>query len=98
MLLFVNFCLFFLRGFNRGSMESVMSINGSCEFGDDYRYVEVFYFVQMLAGLQILRRNSKLCDVILCVDGWEFSCYRCVLVVFSLYFEVMFSGNMVESQ
>lgn len=94
----VNFCPSLLRGLNRGSMESVMSINGSCESGDDYRYAEVSHPAQMLAGLQTLRRNSKLCDVTLCVDGREFPCHRCVLAAFSSYFEAMFSGNMVESQ
>ena len=43
---------------------------------------------KLLEGLNRLRLNSVLCDVILCFGGQEFSCHRHVLASFSPYFEV----------
>ena len=42
----------------------------------------------VLEGLNRLRLNGVLCDVILCCEGQEFPCHRHVLASISSYFEV----------
>ena len=43
---------------------------------------------KVLEGLNRLRLNGTLCDVILCCEEQEFPCHRGVLASFSSYFEV----------
>ena len=43
---------------------------------------------KLLEGLNRLRLNRVLCDVVLCCEGQEVSCHRHVLASFSPYFEV----------
>ena len=43
---------------------------------------------KLVEGLNRLRLNKVLCDVILCCEGQEFPCHRVVLASISSYFEV----------
>ena len=51
-------------------------------------FVDPDHSSKMLEGLNRLRLNGTLCDVILCCEGQEFPCHRHVLASFSSYFEV----------
>ena len=83
----------------RSSLDSsVISINGSSNIEEDYKYIEISHPAQLLSGLQSLRLKEKFCDVTLCAEGREFPCHRCVLASFSPYFCAMFGGNLAESQ
>ena len=57
--------------------------------GDTEVYVEPTHPKEMLEGLNRLRLNRALCDVVLCCGGQEFPCHRYVLASFSPYFEVI---------
>ncbi|XP_030072821.1 LOW QUALITY PROTEIN: kelch-like protein 6 [Microcaecilia unicolor] len=47
-------------------------------------------------GLENLRLENSLTDVILCVDNKEFSCHRVVLAAASNYFRAMFCNDLKE--
>nr|KAF6477791.1 kelch like family member 6 [Molossus molossus] len=47
-------------------------------------------------GLETLRVENALTDVILCVDIQEFSCHRVVLAAASNYFRAMFCNDLKE--
>ncbi|XP_043818888.1 kelch-like protein 6 [Dromiciops gliroides] len=47
-------------------------------------------------GLENLRLENSLTDVILCVDSQEFSCHRAVLAAASSYFRAMFCNDLKE--
>ncbi|XP_048398280.1 kelch-like protein 6 [Stegostoma tigrinum] len=47
-------------------------------------------------GLDDLRLDSSLTDVVLCVDDREFSCHRVVLAAASSYFRAMFCNDLKE--
>uniref|UniRef100_F7EDI1 BTB domain-containing protein n=1 Tax=Monodelphis domestica TaxID=13616 RepID=F7EDI1_MONDO len=48
------------------------------------------------SGLENLRLENSLTDVILCVDIQEFSCHRAVLAAASNYFRAMFCNDLKE--
>ncbi|XP_078683435.1 kelch-like protein 24 [Branchiostoma floridae x Branchiostoma belcheri] len=52
----------------------------------------------LLQGLQELRSDNLLTDVILCVSGREIPCHRSVLAACSGYFRAMFCNGHRESQ
>ncbi|XP_066279850.1 kelch-like protein 24 [Branchiostoma lanceolatum] len=52
----------------------------------------------LLQGLEGLRSNSLLVDVILCVAGKEIPCHRAVLAACSEYFHAMFCNGLRESK
>eukprot|EP00058_Branchiostoma_floridae_P008791 XP_002594279.1 hypothetical protein BRAFLDRAFT_57016 [Branchiostoma floridae] len=52
----------------------------------------------LLQGLEGLRSNSLLVDVILCVAGKEIPCHRNVLAACSGYFQAMFCNGLRESK
>lgn len=52
----------------------------------------------ILKSVNILRKNHKLCDVILQVENEEFPVHRIVLAACSDYFSAMFTSDMQESQ
>ncbi|KAM9224449.1 kelch-like protein 6 isoform 4-T4 [Dugong dugon] len=49
-------------------------------------------------GLETLRMENALTDVILCVDIQEFSCHRVVLAAASNYFRAMFCNDLKEKR
>ena len=55
---------------------------------DSFVFKENTHPNQMLEGLNRLRLNNTLCDVVLCCGGKELPCHRNVLASFSSYFEV----------
>lgn len=52
---------------------------------------------KLLARLQHLRKQTRMCDGVLCVDGRQFEIHRVVVCASSQYFEVLLSGGMAES-
>ncbi|XP_066272288.1 kelch-like protein 24 [Branchiostoma lanceolatum] len=52
----------------------------------------------LLQGLQELRSDNLLTDVILCVSGKEIPCHRSVLAACSEYFRAMFCNGLRESK
>ena len=52
----------------------------------------------ILLSINTLRKNKKLCDVVLVVDKKEFHAHRIVLAACSDYFCAMFTSDMAESQ
>uniref|UniRef100_A0A8D0GIH3 Kelch like family member 6 n=1 Tax=Sphenodon punctatus TaxID=8508 RepID=A0A8D0GIH3_SPHPU len=50
----------------------------------------------LLHGLENLRLENALTDVILCVESMEFSCHRVVLAAASNYFRAMFCNDLKE--
>ena len=52
---------------------------------------------KLLARLQHLRKQTRMCDGVLCVDGRQFHIHRVVVCASSRYFEVLLSGGMAES-
>ncbi|XP_035677030.1 kelch-like protein 24 [Branchiostoma floridae] len=52
----------------------------------------------LLQGLQELRSENMLVDVILCVSGREIPCHRNVLATCSAYFRAMFCNGHLESK
>lgn len=47
-----------------------------------------YVLIQVLGGLNDLRKKGHFCDVTLCVDGQTFPVHRSVLASFSPYFRV----------
>lgn len=54
--------------------------------------------IQCLGGMAHLRKEGKLCDVSLLVEGEVFPAHRVVLAGSSPYFQAMFTGEMEESR
>lgn len=54
--------------------------------------------VNVLKGLNELRLEKSLCDIVLKVKNEEFYCHKCVLAAISSYFRAMFNSNMAESK
>lgn len=52
----------------------------------------------VLKGLNELRLEKSLCDIVLKVKEEEFYCHKCVLASISNYFRAMFNSNMTESK
>uniref|UniRef100_A0A6I8QNJ3 Kelch-like family member 30 n=1 Tax=Xenopus tropicalis TaxID=8364 RepID=A0A6I8QNJ3_XENTR len=64
---------------------------------DDLEFCLPSHSDAILSGLQALRFNSRLSDVVLVVQGREFPCHRAVLALCSQYFHAMFTGDFQES-
>ncbi|NP_001085193.1 kelch-like protein 30 isoform X1 [Xenopus laevis] len=64
---------------------------------DDLEFCLPSHSDAILSGLQTLRFNPRLSDVILVVQGREFPCHRAVLALCSQYFHAMFTGDFQES-
>jgi kelch-like protein 18 len=56
---------------------------------DKYVFKQDNLFDEMGAEMRAIRRNGKLCDVILNVDGQLFSCHRVILAATIPYFQVI---------
>lgn len=53
--------------------------------------------VELQKGMETLRVNKELTDVILCVQGHDFPCHRAILAAASQYFRAMFCSGLKES-
>ncbi|KAM8857736.1 kelch-like protein 6 isoform 2-T2 [Synchiropus picturatus] len=53
--------------------------------------------LELQRGLELLRLNGDLTDVVLSVQGQDFSCHRAVLAAASHYFRAMFCSGLRES-
>ncbi|XP_065570128.1 kelch-like protein diablo [Artemia franciscana] len=80
------------------------SDNSSNPDTESESYPEEFKFChsenagEVLEGLNSLRQEGKLCDVVLSVEEQTFPAHKCVLSSFSSYFRAMFNGDMAESK
>ncbi|CAF0825285.1 unnamed protein product [Brachionus calyciflorus] len=61
-------------------------------------YIDSKNPTNVLNGLNELRLNKLLCDIILRVGDEEFYCHKCVLASISSYFNAMFNLELVESK
>ncbi|GFQ65929.1 kelch-like protein 24 [Trichonephila clavata] len=80
------------------SQDSLSSGSLSTLDQDEFTYVEHTHSVEILAGLDELRKSNTFCDVLLSVEGDDFPCHKVVLASFSSYFKAMFTSEMAESQ
>ncbi|XP_029315340.1 kelch-like protein 6 isoform X1 [Cottoperca gobio] len=69
------------------------SLTGSSEL----RWEDGGLPVELQRGMETLRVNRELTDVILCVQGHDFSCHRAILAAASQYFRAMFCSGLKES-
>lgn len=53
--------------------------------------------MELQRGLETLRVNRELTDVVLCVQGQDFPCHRAILSAASQYFRAMFCSGLRES-
>lgn len=53
---------------------------------------------QLLQGLQLLRQDHELCDIVLRVGDAKIHAHKVVLASISPYFKAMFTGNMSEKE
>ena len=72
-------------------MESEVG-DGTMRFHSDKQFAKAF------SEMNALRKNEKLCDVILEVEGQRLPAHRIVLASLSAYFRAMFTGEMAESK
>ncbi|XP_056284403.1 kelch-like protein 6 isoform X1 [Pseudoliparis swirei] len=54
--------------------------------------------VELQRGMETLRVNRELTDVVLCVQGHDFPCHRAILAAASQYFRAMFCSGLKESR
>lgn len=64
---------------------------------DTLLYKDSFHACQVLAKLEKLFHDKKLCDVVLVIGDCEIGAHRAVLAANSLYFYSMFTSGMCES-
>ncbi|XP_014701709.1 kelch-like protein 6 [Equus asinus] len=64
--------------------------------GDKVKFDDTGLSLILQNGLETLRVENSLTDVILCVDIQEFSCHRVVLAAASNYFRAMFCNDLKE--
>ncbi|ELK00747.1 Kelch-like protein 6 [Pteropus alecto] len=64
--------------------------------GDKVKFDDAGLSLILQNGLETLRLENSLTDVILCVDIQEFSCHRVVLAAASNYFRAMFCNDLKE--
>lgn len=65
---------------------------------DLHDFVTSGHAQDILLSINKLRKNRKLCDVVLMVENKEFPAHRIVLAACSDYFCAMFTSDMAESQ
>lgn len=53
---------------------------------------------QLLQGLQLLRQDHELCDIVLRVGDVKIHAHKVVLASISPYFKAMFTGNLSEKE
>lgn len=80
------------------SVYEIRKSRGSTGFMNIIFFYKVSYFDCVLVYFNILRKYRMFIDVIFWAGDRVFFCYRVVLVVFSRYFEVMFSYGLRESR
>ncbi|XP_065531582.1 kelch-like protein 6 isoform X2 [Lathamus discolor] len=64
--------------------------------GEKVKFDDTGLSLVLQNGLENLRLENSLTDVILCVDSREFSCHRVVLAAASNYFRAMFCNDLRE--
>ncbi|XP_044734997.1 kelch-like protein 18 [Chrysoperla carnea] len=68
------------------------------EFNDCVIFQETESYSSGFRHMEEIRRQGKLCDVILKVDGHSFSAHKIVLAATIPYFYAMFTHDMIESK
>ncbi|TFK06247.1 zona pellucida-like domain-containing protein 1 [Platysternon megacephalum] len=90
----------------KSSEEPLVSLDNECSrkmgelveisSGDKVKFDDTGLSMVLQNGLENLRLENSLTDVILCVDSMEFSCHRVVLAAASNYFRAMFCNDLKE--
>ncbi|CAI4233035.1 unnamed protein product [Auanema sp. JU1783] len=65
--------------------------------GSPLTHISTIHGRMLLAELNVLRTDSRLCDVVFIVGGTRIQGHRLVLSACSSYFKAMFTNEMVES-
>ncbi|KAM9801799.1 kelch-like protein 6 isoform 1-T1 [Syngnathus typhle] len=68
------------------------------ECGTEYRWEDGGLPAALQRGMEDLRVNLELTDVVVCVQGRDFPCHRAILAAASQYFRAMFCSGLRESQ
>ncbi|XP_006000205.1 kelch repeat and BTB domain-containing protein 2 [Latimeria chalumnae] len=66
--------------------------------GQDERQINTEYAVSLLEQLKFFYEQQLLTDIVLIVEGTEFSCHKMVLATCSSYFRAMFMSGLSESR
>ncbi|PKU35655.1 kelch-like protein 6 [Limosa lapponica baueri] len=90
----------------KSSEEPEISLDNECSMkmgdlvevssGEKVKFDDTGLSLVLQNGLENLRLENSLTDVILCVDSREFSCHRVVLAAASNYFRAMFCNDLRE--
>ncbi|KYO40429.1 kelch-like protein 6 [Alligator mississippiensis] len=90
----------------KSSEEPLVSLDNDCSRkmgdlvevsnGEKVKFDDTGLSMVLQNGLENLRLENSLTDVILCVDSIEFSCHRVVLAAASNYFRAMFCNDLKE--
>ncbi|XP_054161995.1 actin-binding protein IPP-like [Oppia nitens] len=82
----------------RSSCDTDNSVNQLKIVNSIAEYKNKNHWSKLSSGLQRFKRDSKFCDFELKVDGKVFSVHRVVLSASSLYFEALFSNDLIEKE
>ncbi|KAM4693140.1 kelch-like protein 6 [Discoglossus pictus] len=90
----------------KSSDDFIISLNSECpkelgelienSNGDNRKFDDTGFTLALQNGLENLRLENSLTDVVLCVGNKEFSCHRVVLAAASNYFRAMFCNELKE--
>ncbi|XP_053315601.1 kelch-like protein 6 [Spea bombifrons] len=90
----------------KSSDDFIISLNSDCSkelgeliensSGDNRKFDDTGFTLALQNGLENLRLENSLTDVILCVGNNFFSCHRVVLAAASNYFRAMFCNELKE--
>ncbi|XP_053565852.1 kelch-like protein 6 [Bombina bombina] len=90
----------------QSSDDFIISLNSECpkelgelienSNGDNRKFDDTGFTVALQNGLENLRLENSLTDVVLCVCNKEFACHRVVLAAASNYFRAMFCNELKE--
>ncbi|XP_057707437.1 kelch-like protein 6 [Corythoichthys intestinalis] len=73
------------------------TLAGEDSSGTEYRWEDGGLPLALQRGMEDLRVNLQLTDVLVCVQGQDFPCHRAVLAAASQYFRAMFCSGLKES-
>ena len=88
------------------TIEKPGDVKGCEEHGEEFEHKEQpslgvlirWALAQLLQGLQLLRQDHELCDIVLRVGDSKIHAHKVVLASISPYFKAMFTGNLSEKE
>lgn len=81
-------------------LQSVLSCSQMDQQDQSYMFASLTqpHSEQLLQGLQLLRQDHELCDIVLRVGDAKIHAHKVVLASISPYFKAMFTGNLSEKE